>query len=360
MDRLVTDPAALTADWIAPILHEAGASSGATPAGVEVSPVGTGQMASSYRMRFTWADGDTGPASVVVKIGGETEQSRAGGAMGAYPNEYAFYTTWADSITMRIPACLGTAISDDGECFTLVMEDMAPATQGDQIAGCTPAEAALAVENLAGLHGPLWNNPVIHEGILHLSTQEEADLAGRMFADSVEFFIDRYGDRVSADDAETLRAVPEILGSWITGRPERLAITHGDYRLDNVLYRHDADGNPTEAAAVDWQTISLGLPARDVAYFLGNGLTVDDRRAHEREIVERYHRALLDQGVHGYDLHLCWDDYCYAHLQGPLITVFGAHYSTQTDRGDEMFMVMTQRACAAIRDLETIERVRKG
>ena len=31
--------------------------------------------------------------------------------------------------------------------------------QGDQIAGCTPQEAQLAVEALAGLHGPSWCDP---------------------------------------------------------------------------------------------------------------------------------------------------------------------------------------------------------
>ena len=40
---------------------------------------------------------------------------------------------------------LSAAIDADG-WFTLLLEDIAPAIQGDQIAGCTVAQARLAME----------------------------------------------------------------------------------------------------------------------------------------------------------------------------------------------------------------------
>ena len=44
---------------------------------------------------------------------------------------------------MRIPVprSFHCDISDDGADFVLLLADMAPAVQGDQIAGCSPAEA---------------------------------------------------------------------------------------------------------------------------------------------------------------------------------------------------------------------------
>ena len=37
---------------------------------------------------------------------------------------------------------------------------------------------------------------------------------------------------------------------------------HGDYRLDNTLF----DPDRTRITVVDWQTVGIGLPGRDLAY----------------------------------------------------------------------------------------------
>ncbi len=104
---------------------------------------------------------------------------------------------------------------------------------------------------------------------------------------------------------------------------------HGDYRLDNLLF--DPDG--ADVVAVDWQTLAVGPPARDLAYFLGTSLTVDDRRAAERELVAEYHAALCARGVSGYDADQCFDDYRLGQLQGPMITTMGCAFATG-DRSD--------------------------
>jgi aminoglycoside phosphotransferase (APT) family kinase protein len=130
-------------------------------------------------------------------------------------------------------------------------------------------------------------------------------------------------------------------------------IVHGDYRLDNLLFATTAGGPP--CTAVDWQLVAIGLPARDLGYFLGTGLKVDERVDHERDLVRAYHDALAGRGVEGYPFEQCWDDYRYGLFQGPLITVLGAMYATRTDRGDEMFVAMTERSTAAIRETGALE-----
>jgi hypothetical protein len=116
-----------------------------------------------------------------------------------------------------------------------------------------------------------------------------------------------------------------------------------------------ADG--PAVTAIDWQTLSLGLPVRDLAYLIGTGLAIDDRRAHERSIVEAYHQALLTYGVSDYPFETCWDDYRFAMLQGPLVSVFGCAYGARTERGDAMFAVMVERSCTAMRDLGTFDLI---
>jgi hypothetical protein len=110
---------------------------------------------------------------------------------------------------------------------------------------------------------------------------------------------------------------------------------------------------------VDWQTITVGLPARDLAYFLGTSLDSDLREATESELVKAYHRRLLEHGVTDYSVSQCWDDYRIGMLQVPLLTTFGYAFAAATDRGDEMVLAMLTRGCRAIRHLETIELISK-
>ncbi|MFL6062666.1 MAG: oxidoreductase family protein, partial [Marmoricola sp.] len=135
----------------------------------------------------------------------------------------------------------------------------------------------------------------------------------------------------------------------------RFGPVHGDYRLDNLLF--PPAGASDAVAAIDWQTLSLGLPARDLAYLLGTGLAVEDRRTHERGLVEEYHADLLAYGVADYPLELAFEDYRFAMLQGPLVSVFGCAYGARTERGDAMFAAMVERSCTAMRDLGTLELI---
>ena len=55
---------------------------------------------------------------------------------------------------------------------------------------------------------------------------------------------------------------------WLLAEPDRFSLMHGDYRLDNMLF----DPDRTRVTVVDWQTLGVGLPARDLAYFLATSL----------------------------------------------------------------------------------------
>jgi Phosphotransferase enzyme family len=332
----VRDAAEITPAWLTAVL-------GTTVTGVRHEPVGTGQMAACYRLHL---DGDGAPATLVAKLP-PPAVDLGPAAAGAYRNEVAFYAELAPTLAVRAPACHHHAVTEDGSGFTLLLEDLAPARQGDQVAGCGPDRARDAVVNLAGLHGPRWCDPTLMDVSTFVPPAPgDGDVLAGILATATETFCDRYRDRLARADRDVLEAVPGIIAAWSGARPERFAPVHGDYRLDNLLFPDEGGG----VAVVDWQTVSLGLPARDVAYFLGTCLPVEDRRAHEEALVAAYHAALVDHGVAGYELDDCRDDYRFGLLQGPLIAVLGAAFSQRTDRGDDMFMAMTARSCAAIRD----------
>jgi hypothetical protein len=334
----------LTADWASAVL-------GRDVDDLSVERVGTGQIGTCYRLRL----GAGSPDTVLVKLPPPEPADRDMMA-GAYRGEVRFYQRVAETVAVRVPACYHAEIASDSGDFVLVLEDLAPAEQGDQIAGCTAAQALDAVRNLAGLHGPRWCDPTLAEiDTLSMNGPDEIALLLEMYGPTTELFLDGLGDLVSPEDAATLRACVPVIGPWLLGRQDRFGLVHGDYRLDNLMFPPDRPG----VAAVDWQTLSLALPARDLAYFVATSFSPEDRRAHERDLVAAYHEALVGYGVDdplldSYGLEQCWDDYVFAMLQVPLVSTFGCAYSTRTERGDEMFAAMVARGCAAIRDLGSL------
>jgi hypothetical protein len=277
-------------------------------------------------------------------------------ASGAYRSELDFYRNVLPTVAVAAPSHLYSATNDDGSDFVLVMSDLAPAVQGDQLTGCGEAQARAALVNLAGLHGPRWCDPALDDlGFLDVS-EDGIALLEAIYGEATVRFVDLYGERLGPDDPALLADVAAAIGNWLRRSPERRSLIHGDYRLDNLMF-DDRPGSDRPVIAVDWQTVGVGLAGRDVAYFLETSLLPDDRRRHERSLVESYHSALVGHGVAGHPLDECWHDYRYGTLQGPLVTVLGAAYSQRTDRGDDMFVAMATRACEAIRDLGTLDLI---
>jgi hypothetical protein len=353
-DPAVVDGAdQLTPAWFDAVLGTAG--TGAAVRRVTTEPVGTGQMATTVRARLEQADGSE--RTVVAKFGRPDVTSDM--ARMAYGKEVAFYVELGDRLSVRTPDCLYAAIADGEPRFVLVLEDLADARPGDQIAGCPVDHARAAVVNLAGLHGPTWcDDELASAAWLGGSDEEQAvtrDLLAPFLAVAVDAFAERFSAELDPTEQAVLDASRELLAPWVTARGDRVAVVHGDYRLDNLLF---PVGDPAGVAAVDWQTVAMGPPARDLAFFLSTCLTVEDRRAHEADLVAAYHAALAAYDVGDYTLDDCWADYRVAMLHGPLIITLGRLTATVTERGDEMFRVMWRRSAAAIDDLGTLDAVR--
>ncbi len=340
---VVIDPVELTSDWVSEAL-------GRAVRVLSVEPVGTGQIGACYRVRL-----DEG--SLLAKLPAADPGAREMLA-GAYRGEVNFYADLQATVAISAPECYFVSMRPGTGEFTLLLEDLAPALQGDQIAGCSVPEARASVVNLAGLHGPRWCDPTLTmvEG-LSLNGPDDAAMLAELYGPATDLFLEGLGDQVSAEDAGTLRSCVEVAEAWALARPERFGLVHGDYRLDNLMFAPGALPEEVAVWAVDWQTLSLALPARDLAYFLGTSLDPDDRRACERDLVAAYHSALVGHGVADYSLETCWDDYRFAMIQGPLVAVFGCAYGTRTERGDQMFAAMARRSCAAIRDLGTLSLI---
>jgi hypothetical protein len=349
MDTVVDGIEGLTADWLAGAL-------GLPVTGVTIEEIGTGQIGRSFRLSLRYASAVPGaPRTLVAKLAGGDGDARRRVAQG-YRKEVGFYTELAATVNIRTPGCWYGAISDDATSFVLLLEDLAPRQPGMQVDACTPARAAAALRNLAGLHAPRWNDERLRaHAFLSPIEGAGARFLGDIYRQAADGFVDRYGDRLDAGDVQTVRAVGDAIVAWLLARPAPFAVVHGDYRLDNLMFSSSDD----DVVALDWQTVTLAPPLRDVAYFLGTALEIDVRRDQERPLVMAYHEALLGRGVVDYSFDACFEDYRAGHLQGPFITVVGAIYATATPSAtsDDMFLSMTRRSCAAVRDLGSLDLV---
>ena len=76
---------------------------------------------------------------------GDAQSHATGRIMRAYEVEVRFYAEVAPRVTARHPRLLFAAVDPDEAWFTLLLEDVAGAVQGDEIAGCDAAVAAAAL-----------------------------------------------------------------------------------------------------------------------------------------------------------------------------------------------------------------------
>ncbi|HYF46221.1 MAG TPA: phosphotransferase [Acidimicrobiales bacterium] len=342
----------LDADGLTKALHAAGTlDPSVRVTSVDPTSVGTGQMGDCRRLVLAYSGPTGAPATLVAKLPSSDETSRATGmAMRTYEVEVRFYQELAGRLPVRAPVCHHAEIDLATGDFVLLLEDLAPAEQGDQVAGCSPDAAAMVLEEAARLHAPLWGSPELtsFDWAVRWSPESQDQLQGLI---SVLWpnFVERYGEQLDDDVLAMGERFVAALPAYYAHRPEPHTVIHNDFRLDNLLFGTPEGGPPV--AVVDWQTVGIGSALLDVSYFLGAGLSVEDRRTHEEALVRGYHEALLAGGVEGFDWERCWADYRAFAFAGFHMAVLASMVVQRTDRGDAMFLAMAGRHGRQILDL---------
>jgi hypothetical protein len=347
----IPTPGTVTADWLTERLREAGYPD-VEVRGYQSHRIGTGQLGQCIRYELDLAGGDgSAPRRVIGKFPSDDPASRHTGVMlRNYRKEVCFYSELQSRVRIRTPRCYHAAIDGDGPEHVLLLEDLAPALQGDQLTGCSPAVARAAVQQLVGLHAPSWCDASLR-GIDWLGEPNDltVQLGRALYRSQLGPFLERFGPRLEPDEAAIIERAADSTGPPFVPLGDVFGLVHVDYRLDNLLV--DETREPPSVAVVDWQSLTLGNPLSDVAYFLGAGLQPEVRRAEEREIVEGYHRSLQIAGVRDYDWDRCWDDYRRGSFAGFAVTVVASVMVQQTPRGDEMFTAMARRHARHALDL---------
>ena len=317
-------------------------------ADVSASPakrIGEGQVGMNLRFALTSDDASV-PSSVVVKMASPDPTSRATGiALRNYEREVKFYNEVASSLDVRIPHCHFADWNESGGDIAIVLEDMSPSEQGDQIRGCGIEEARLAVAELSRLHGPRWNDPTLFniDWLQRRDAEDGARLHG-LYSLFKPGFLGIYNDAILAetgqDGLDFVNQLERLIPAYVAAKDEPFTVTHGDYRLDNLMFATTADGVP--CAVVDWQTPGHGNGVGDLAYFIGAGLLPNDRRKYEWELVDLYIAGIESFG-HAVDHEWVKDHYRKEAISGLVMAVIASQIVGRTERGDKMFEVMATR-----------------
>ncbi len=342
---LVHGPDDVTAEWCDVALADR--LGGARVTAVRLTPVGTGQVADTVRIHLTYDRPGAGPPTLIAKIpSADTTSFEGARATGTYLIEASFYRELAASLPVRTPDCWYAHHDPTTNAYIVVLEDVAPAEQGDQMRGCSPADIEAAIDELVLLHAPRWGDPTLLDiAWLNRSTGDVSPMVGLLEL-AVVPFRERYGERLDADTMALLDRFMPRLTDYLSYRPQPWTIVHVDFRADNLLFGLD------RVVVVDWQTVNLGPGPGDLAYLLGASLRPEDRRVAEPALVDRYVAGLRAQGV-TVERDDVWTLYRRYAFSGLVMAIVASFLVRQTDRGDEMFMTMASRHARQALDLDS-------
>ncbi|MGB3738670.1 MAG: phosphotransferase [Pontixanthobacter sp.] len=350
-------PEAVTAQYATDRLIEAGLLTGGHVTQVAQEPIGTGQIGDSARFTLTYDPAGAGPPTIAGKFAAADATSRQTATMmHLYRREVGFYRTCAADLPVRTPHPIAAEISEDGSAFILLMEDLGPARQGNQLASCTLADARAAIAQAAAFHGSSWGDTRILDAPWLQPDPQIRAMTRSMYPQSTATFRDRYDGDLPPELMALVVAMGDRADAIFAFDEPRRCLVHGDFRLDNMLFGIGGGAEPL--AIVDWQTLYPGDGAADIGYFMGAGVGSALRRAHEDELLDLYCEEMAR-----YDVTLTRADiaagYRLGAIRGATTAVFSAANVVRTSRGDANFLSMARGALELMRDCDALD-VLKG
>ncbi|MDG0979159.1 MAG: phosphotransferase [Halieaceae bacterium] len=336
-------------DWLEQAL---GANKNSLKA-VDWHKVGTGQVAASYRGCLDWSPVNSEPIeSVVMKCPSEDPTSRATSLeFGLYEKEIFWYQQLRQRSLINCPHCYGSWFKADDGDFQLLLQDCSPAEQGDQLQGASVEQVLSGVKELAYLHAPFVGDEALAQHHLFAKDHAMKDIRIALYAEFWPEFKRRYQDRIAADILGMGDVIAAHYAELEQRQPKLSTLVHGDFRLDNLLFNDRVE----RPFVLDWQTLAIGCPMKDVAYFIGTSLADPAvRRSHEITIVNSYFDTLESQGL-AVNRSVLLAEYRLQAISGLIMAVFSSMLVERTERGDEMFAVMAERPGRQALELGSLE-----
>ena len=244
----------------------------------------------------------------------------------------------------------------------LIMDDLVAtrgAEFGDMLTGSFDrAQAEGQIELLAAYHGPFWESPRLDTEFTWLLSETEwqqrfTEGLGykRIVHNGLKRGRDVMPDSIVSREAQIWQA---LVDSIELSESEARTLIHRDTHSRN--WYTTADGR---MGIYDWQVNGKGCWAIDVAYAIGVGLRIEDRRAWERELLELYLQRVADAGGDPPAFERAWTAYRQQLMHGFaywLATLGLMKLQPETQPPDACRAAISRLAQAA-EDLETLDAV---
>lgn len=309
---LPRDIGGVTPAWLTEALRSDAALGHANVTGYSAEAIseGKGFMSQIFRLWLEYDSDSTGlPRTAVLKLPSTDPILRTYfDRLGQNQREVLFYQHAMARGHLEIPRSYYCGAEPATGNTALLLEDLSDARQGDSVAGCTQAQAQLAIGQLASFHASWWGSPQL-DALDWLPLKDaEAAFYEEVYPDSWRSFLEKTGDGMP----QRLRDIGDRLGEEIASIKNRLVrppltMLHGDYRLDNCFFP-TADGSPS-FVVIDWEFCVRGRGTHDVATFISEAFPTEQRRAEEMVLLRLYHETLVENGVSGYTFAECVEDY---------------------------------------------------
>ena len=215
-------------------------------------------------------------------------------------------------------------------------------------------QAASLVEMLAHVHGTFWNRLPANgsKGPLGWLTQTSDERSLPLSRPLMRLSAKRLAEKTDIpveDGRYVIENYPAAV-RLIDNGPQ--TVLHGDCHPGNTYSR---DG---KAGLLDWQVVKRGHPTRDVVYSLVTGMTTDERRTNQRELLDVYRAALAANGGPEIDRDELWTRYQQSAVQPFLASLTTAGLGGM--QSEEIAAEGLRRAIDALNDLETVAVLQKS
>jgi hypothetical protein len=225
-------------------------------------------------------------------------------ARSAGVSEARFYQELRDSAGLRTFTCHYADVDPETGHGVVITEDVAEegATFLDGLSDYTVEQTKESLSGLAKLHAAFWNGPSL-VGQPWLEPRMASVLMGRGVKEITGNFEGPIGAGVPDDvrDPQRLVSTYKRLADTVASS-DTWTLMHGDTHVGNVYL--DAQGRPSW---LDWQTVQRGAWYVDVGYHIASALPVEQRRAHDTELVRHYLAELESNGVTPPPWDEAWD-----------------------------------------------------
>lgn len=242
-------------------------------------------------LRLAYAPGPQGPDTLYVK-GGWEDGSEILRQVGIFAREPRVYAELLPGLSVAAPRHFGAIWSDDMLDGVLLLEDLDAAgakirTPESEI---TADEANLALNELARLHGGTFGRDRLPRGAWIRDLFSDAARAGSYLnyileEKQLEHFLALPRGAGIPDRLRDPGAIRQAFAQTVAfARADTdHMLLHGDAHIGNSYI--DRVGKP---AFLDWQCVSRGGWAYDVAYYLASTLSLDERRRQEEYLLLDY------------------------------------------------------------------------